>query len=428
MVLSAQPPAAVAATAPTAQSLPITPGFHDLSFPAHLGGQARTMAYDICLPAGYDPGRRWPMLVYLVGVGDRGDDAGALFNNGPLLNLKTNPALRDWAPFIVFTPRCPVDMRWDSPGMAQSLVEMIRWARGSWAVDPDRVYLTGLSMGGTGTWRVALQAGDTFAAIAPFCAPAVEPQRMARALKGTTVCIICGEQDGGNTDGSRKMYDALHQAGIDVLYVEVPGEGHGVWPAFYASRQFYEFLLLHRRGQGIPLHRPMAEQLLAISKTRPDSADAGLAKPLQAFLPWWFVSNCGRANGPGLKDQALGRKNVFVTMPLDREVPCRLLYTTPIAKQKKTVLNLTVAAHPQGQWELVVLADNKQLLKRTIGSGVSAAPDRAEGSWVTLTVDLTALGGQQVHLELRNQSSGSPHPEAYWGQVQIVETGIADSR
>ena len=439
--LAADPPAAAGpgAASPkpgTVASLPTTPGFHHLSYsfngligyPGQYGVRPRTMSYDIWLPKGYDPSHRWPMVVYLVGQGDRGEDDSGLYHTGPPLYLKTDKALADWAPFIELTPRCPADVGWDTPGMTESVIQLITQVKSSWAVDPDRVYLTGLSMGGVGTWRAALQANHMFAAIAPMCALAVEPEHMAAAVKGTTVCIICGALDDVRTTQSRQMFNALRQAQVDVLYVEVPGQGHAVWPPFYASRQFYEFLLMNRRGEKPPEHRLTTEQLVAIGNTRPDSADADLAQPLQKFLPWWFLSNCGHADAPGLKDQMLGRKNVFVTTPLDHDVPCCLMYTFAVAKQKKTVLKLTLGAPPQGQWELVVRAESKDLLRRTITGAPAAGAGAAAGPWVDLDVDLSAFAGQKVHLELQDRYAGAAHAAAYWGKVQIVEEAISGTK
>ena len=149
------------------------------------------------------------MVVYLVGQGDRGENATGLFHNGPPLNLKTNKELADWAPFIVLTPRCPTDLEWGSPGMTEWIVQLIGEVKNRWAVDPDRVYLTGLSMGGIATWRVALQASNTFAAIAPIASLALEDDHLPQALKGTAVLIICGALDGPHTQGSRKMFESL---------------------------------------------------------------------------------------------------------------------------------------------------------------------------------------------------------------------------
>ena len=369
--------ASAAAQGPTsapAPALPQTPGFHNLYFTCRINGRDRRMAYILYLPKGYDPGRGWPMLVYLCGIGERGDNHEGVYGNGPPLSLKSDKAMADWASFIVLAPQCPPDVRWDSPGIPRLVLDLTDLASRSLAVDPDRRYLSGLSMGGAGVWNVALEAGDRFAVIAPFCAIEVAADRMAQAVRGATVWVICGGADGGYTQGSRKMVQVLRDAKVDVVYTEVPGQGHGVWQPFYASRQFYDFLLLHRRGRKPPANRPFAEQLLAISYTPPNAADVQLAEPFKKFLPWWYLANCSRENAPGLRDELLGRKNVFVTMPLDAAIPCRLMLTTEIPRDQKTRLDLVVAAHPEGQWELGVRANSVDLLKQTIAAPVPAPP------------------------------------------------------
>lgn len=397
-----------AASPVAADPIPDSPGFHDLVFSGSLNGQPHQIGCNVFLPRKHAPGQTWPMIVYLVGVGDRGIKNGAVYNNGPTMSLKTDKGLADWAPFIVFTPQCPPDLRWDTPGATQLVAQAIRWAMESLPVDRERVYLTGLSMGGAATWRVAMEMPETFAAIAPICSIAVEPEKMADAVVGTSVCIICGAADGPYTAGSRSMYEALKLKHVDVAYAEIPGKGHGVWPPFYASRAFYEYLLLHQRGRK-PTTRPMAEELVAIAYSEGNSADAALLPALRQFLPWWHISNCGRENSPGLKDDMLGRKGVFVTTPLAAEVPCRLMFTTDLAASGGAKLRMVVASHPEGAWELIVRANSVELMRKRV----------AGGGWQEFTVDLARFRGEQIHLELLNGAAGSPHPEAYWGEVEL---------
>ncbi len=390
-----------------APAMPQSSGFHDLLFTGTLNDKPHQIGCNLFLPRQFAPMGKWPMIVYLVGIGDRGINNGAVYNNGPTMSLKTDKSLAEWAPFIVFTPQCPPDLRWDTPGATPFIAQTIRWAIQSLPVDPDRVYLTGLSMGGAATWRVALEMPGTFAAISPICSIAVEPQRMADALADTSVCIVCGAADNDYTAGSRTMYDSLRARRVDVTYVEIPERGHGVWPPFYGSRAFYEYLLLHQRGRK-PTTRPMAEELVAIAYTQGNSADAELVPSLKQFLPWWHISNCGRGNSPGLKDEILGRKRVFVTTPLAADVPCRLMITAPVPAAGAR-LHMLVAAHPEGTWDLIVRANSIELFRQHM----------AGATWREFTIDLARFRGEQVHLELLNTSTGSPHPEAYWGAVEL---------
>ena len=164
---AAQPATTTSASAPI---LPQTPGFHNLYYHGKLNGQDRRLAYVLYLPKGYEPSRPWPTILYLCGVGERGDNHEGVYGNGPPLALKADKALADWAPFVVLAPQCPGDVRWDSPGMPQLVMDLLGMARRTWALDSDRTYLTGLSMGGAGVWNVAMTGKGEFAVVAPFSA------------------------------------------------------------------------------------------------------------------------------------------------------------------------------------------------------------------------------------------------------------------
>jgi predicted peptidase len=138
-------------------------------------------------------------------------------------------------------------MRWDSPGMAEAVVGMIDEIVKKYRIDPDRVYLSGLSMGGKGTWLVAEAAPDRFAAIAPIAAVAVRPERAGDLLKYLPMWIICGSDDGGFTDGSKQMAQVIKSSGGNVQLTVFPQEGHGVWARYYPEPKFYDWLLKHTR-------------------------------------------------------------------------------------------------------------------------------------------------------------------------------------
>lgn len=178
--------------AQTAPALPQTPGHHNLFFQTTLNQQPYKMPYAVFLPREYAtrPAPR-AMLVFLMGVGQIGTDHRGIYEHGPACEFQRTKALGDWADFIVLSPQCTPGLRWESAGLPQVVVQLIDFAKKTWRVDADRVYLTGLSMGGTGTWHIALAAPrNTFAAIAPLCGQAVEPDKLAVHLKGATTWII----------------------------------------------------------------------------------------------------------------------------------------------------------------------------------------------------------------------------------------------
>jgi predicted peptidase len=118
-------------------------------------------------------------------------------------------------------------------------------------VDPDRVYLTGLSMGGFGTWDWACQHADRFAAIAPMCGGG--NAGLAHRLKNLPVWVFHGEADPVvPIVKSQEMVDALKKAGADVRFTHYPGVGHDCWTQSYNNPDLYTWFLSHHRGEVRP--------------------------------------------------------------------------------------------------------------------------------------------------------------------------------
>ena len=119
------------------------------------------MDYLLYLPKDYDKRESWPLLLFLHGAGERGVDLERVKTHGP---PKLIAGGRDF-PFIVVSPQCPKDRWWEPV----ELVSLLDEVSGKYNVDSDRIYVTGLSMGGFGAWRLAFHAPDKIAAIAPIC-------------------------------------------------------------------------------------------------------------------------------------------------------------------------------------------------------------------------------------------------------------------
>ena len=235
-------------------TLPTVPGMHKLKAELTLNGQKSEMAYVLYLPKNYDKTNDpFPLFTFLHGNGHQGNDWNGIMNEGPPQYLNDNQALRDWMPMIGFFPQCPNGQRWDNRPRIRDAVAVLDEIIKQFKVDAQRVYCTGLSMGGMGTWNTALEAPDRFAAIAPISAVAVRPQIAVERLKNVPIWIIAGGNDGGFTDGSNAMKEAFENAGRkDVECIIVPGEGHGVWGRYYPDKRFYEWLLKHRKAGPAP--------------------------------------------------------------------------------------------------------------------------------------------------------------------------------
>ncbi|HOM17045.1 MAG TPA: hypothetical protein PLQ00_06925, partial [Thermoguttaceae bacterium] len=108
-----------------------------------------------------------------------------------------------------------------------------------------------------------------------------------------------------------------------------------------------------------------------------------------------------------------GKKNVFVTHPLDRQTGCTIWRKVALPADKKTVLRLTVGHHPEGDWTLLVKVDGKTILEKPIG------PKTAQKGWTTVEVDLSAYAGKEVLVELVNQPSDWHCEAGYWAQIAL---------
>ncbi|MCS7305596.1 MAG: ADP-ribosylglycohydrolase family protein [Thermoguttaceae bacterium] len=131
------------------------------------------------------------------------------------------------------------------------------------------------------------------------------------------------------------------------------------------------------------------------------------------FAPGWQIRNCGEEMDPGLHESWGGKKNVFVTHPLDRQTACTVWRKVSLPAGKKTLLRLTVGHHPQGDWLLVVKVDGRIILEKTIG------PQTATQGWATIEVDLSAYAGKEVLVELLNQPTGWAWEAAYWAEIAL---------
>ncbi|MCX7803767.1 MAG: protein kinase [Planctomycetota bacterium] len=246
------PPKVISRTEP----VPTAPGEHKLAARVEVRGRVMDFPYLIYLPAGYAPpgrppggarGERPPLLMFLHGVGECGTDLQGIYVHGPAPELARNQAFREKFPFIVFCPQCAGGLRWEQDLVKKAVLALLEQVIQDFGADPDRIYCTGLSMGGTGTWHMALEAPTRFAAIAPISGYAVKPEIAKERLAHLGIWIITGGADGGYTEGARQMAKAF-EGSPKVTFTVHPGEGHGVWTRHYQDPQFYLWFLKHRRS------------------------------------------------------------------------------------------------------------------------------------------------------------------------------------
>lgn len=221
-----------------------------------------TYRYEVYVPRDYAPTTRWPVILFLHGAGERGDDGLLQTAVGLGAAIRQSPSR---FPAIVVMPQSPADSTWTG-APARAAMAALDATLAAYATDPDRVYLTGLSMGGNGTWYLAYRHADRFAAFAPVCgwigdrprasnyAPVVpaadgDPYTaVASKLRGKPVWIFHGEIDAVvPVEDSRRAAAALEAAGSAVRFTELPGTNHNSWDAAYASPAFTDWLFAQRR-------------------------------------------------------------------------------------------------------------------------------------------------------------------------------------
>lgn len=200
-----------------------------------------TLDYWLYLPTGYDdaPPRRWPLLFFLHGSGERGSDLQRVKVNGPPKFIESRPDL----PLILVSPQVPENGAWD-PHLLHALLRQLQT---EWRVDPARVYATGLSMGGRGTWAWAIEYPDDLAAIAPVCGEGDE-DRVGR-IRDLPVWAFHGEADPVvPIELQRRTIAALREAGGRPRFTTYPGVGHDAWTPAYAEPGLFDWLLAQRRA------------------------------------------------------------------------------------------------------------------------------------------------------------------------------------
>jgi predicted peptidase len=197
---------------------------------------------DVALPGGYGHGaERYPVLLFLHGSGERGDDLALVRRHGPpkLVLGAFRPLYLD--PFIVVSPQCPAGETWS----AEVLVAVLDEVCATWRIDLSRVYLTGLSLGGLGVWQLASAQPERFAAVAPVCGRG--DLALAARLENVPIWIFHSAADPVvPAVESDRMFEALVRCNADVTYTRYRGLGHAeTWEAAYSQPMLYEWLLRH---------------------------------------------------------------------------------------------------------------------------------------------------------------------------------------
>lgn len=184
--------------------------------------------------------QKWPLILFLHGMNQRGNDVQLIKKYGIPKVAEEQPDF----PFIAVSPQCPESMFW--PLETDALNALLDEVIAKYPVDPDRVYLTGLSMGGYGTWTLATVSPERFAAIAPICGGGIPV--MASQLKDVPVWAFHGAKDDVvPLSESERMVEALKACGAEVRFTVYPEAAHDAWTETYNNEALYDWFLSHKR-------------------------------------------------------------------------------------------------------------------------------------------------------------------------------------
>jgi predicted peptidase len=207
----------------------------------HFEAQIRVTArldYLLFLPVDYTKSKqRWPLMLFLHGAGESGTNLAKLKALGPPKIVESKPDF----PFILVSPQSQRE-GWNPDTLNALLDEVIRKYR----VDKDRVYLTGPSMGGSGTWRLAAAHPEKFAAIVPICGRG-DPAD-AKQLARLPIWVFHGAKDPVvRIEGDKAMVEAIKAAGGNVKFTVYPDAGHDAWTETSNNPELYQWLLQQKR-------------------------------------------------------------------------------------------------------------------------------------------------------------------------------------
>ena len=210
-----------------------------------------TLQYRIHVPEGLESGQAVPLVLFLHGAGERGDDNAAQLVHG--VESMVDYSVRTKQPLILLAPQCPRGSGWgarnnQTPNPLSLALGLVEKTMKTLPVDADRVYITGLSMGGYGTWNAIAQKPELFAAAMPICGGGRPSD--AGKIKSVPVWVFHGSADTTvPPERSRVMVEAIQEAGGWPRYTEYADVGHDSWTQTYADDVALNWLLSQRLSQ-----------------------------------------------------------------------------------------------------------------------------------------------------------------------------------
>jgi len=227
--------------------------WHSLLAKEQFRSGGNVLPYRLMSPANPKPGQKYPLVIFLHGAGERGNDNNVQLVHG--VKEFANAQAREKFPCFLIAPQCPTGKRWvevdwsakqhDMPPKPSEplnwLLALLEQMKKEKPIDTDRIYVTGLSMGGYGTWDLLSRHAEMFAAAVPVCGGGDEAK--ASVMKGVPIWVFHGAKDTAVIpERSRNMVAAVKKAEGNIKYTEYPEVGHDSWNKAYADPELLPWM------------------------------------------------------------------------------------------------------------------------------------------------------------------------------------------
>ena len=222
------------------------------------------LPYRLMKPKDFDAKKNYPLVLFFHGAGERGKDNLAQLKHGTKA-FASDEYMKKYPCFVV-APQCPKQQQWvNTPwtlpehtmpakpsASMEAAFQLLDAIRNEFPINPTRIYVTGLSMGGFGAWDAIQRHPEIFAAAVPVCGGG--DKALAPRIAKISIWAFHGGNDGVvKTKRSRDMVAALKAAGGQPKYDEYPGVGHASWKRAYETAELFEWLFSQRRKDPAPL-------------------------------------------------------------------------------------------------------------------------------------------------------------------------------
>jgi predicted peptidase len=227
--------------------------WHSLLAKEQFRSGDNVLPYRLMSPGNPKPGQKYPLVIFLHGAGERGNDNNVQLVHG--VKEFANAQAREKFPCFLIAPQCPTGKRWvevdwsakqhDMPPKPSEplnwLLALLEQMKKEKPIDTDRIYVTGLSMGGYGTWDLLSRHAEMFAAAVPVCGGGDDAK--ASVMKGVPIWVFHGAKDTAVIpERSRNMVAAVKKAEGNIKYTEYPEVGHDSWNKAYADPELLPWM------------------------------------------------------------------------------------------------------------------------------------------------------------------------------------------